>query len=777
MDPGIVATTGRLVFMPVRHHSPACARAVQAIAQELRPAMVLIEGPADFNERLDELYLPHRLPIAIYSYVRMGDNTRRGAFYPFCEHSPEWEALLVARELGAGVRFIDLPWMELASARTVSHRYADRELRESPYIPRLCEKLGVEDFDSLWDRLIEVDPALTPAQLVERVHHFCFHVRANSSHISEEDLRREAFMARQIRSALESCDGPVLVVTGGFHSYALYAALHGFPSIEPATALHGTQETEHAPGEPQPVIEHGIALTPFADLRLDSLSGYEAGMPSPGFYHQVWADRAAGKPNSYRTLLAQAVERLRERGQIASTADLIAVESVACSLAALRGQAQVWRRDLIDAIISALIKEAIEPGTQHPFLDAIFAVFRGDKRGKLADGVLLPPLVYDIQEQLKTHELEPQPVARSVRLDLALAADLERSRVLHRLRILGIHGFVRRDGTDFVGRSDLTTVWEVWEITWSPDFDAACIEAAIYGAALPDATAMRLTEQAGAIERSAEQAGCLLLDACLAGLSAQSEQLLERLVVLVRQDADFFSVAGALGHLLYLYRYDDTLGVTGSADIGGLLVEAFQRVLWLLEMLGQPQGRDRDLIRSLRAIVQTFEACEQTLALDRMELVDILRRTAEAAAQRPLVRGAATGALWTLGEAAIEQVRVGLQASAAPEALGDFLTGLFALARETVQRHQELVATIDRLMMDFDDAAYLQALPAMRLAFSFFTPREKHYIARTLLDNQQGNDALPELEVGVAIAARALAVESRLLELVARYGVRGGQNE
>lgn len=253
--------------------------------------------------------------------------------------------------------------------------------------------------------------------------------------------------------------------------------------------------------------------------------------------------------------------------------------------------------------------------------------------------------------------------------------------------------------------------------------------------------------------------------------------MLERLVVLVRQDADFFSVAGALGHLLYLYRYDDTLGVTGSADIGGLLVEAFQRVLWLLEMLGQPQGRDRDLIRSLRAIVQTFEACEQTLALDRMELVDILRRTAEAAAQRPLVRGAATGALWTLGEAAIEQVRVGLQASAAPEALGDFLTGLFALARETVQRHQELVATIDRLMMDFDDAAYLQALPAMRLAFSFFTPREKHYIARTLLDNQQGNDALPELEVGVAIAARALAVESRLLELVARYGVRGGQNE
>jgi hypothetical protein len=152
----------------------------------------------------------------------------------------------------------------------------------------------------------------------------------------------------------------------------------------------------------------------------------------------------------------------------------------------------------------------------------------------------------------------------------------------------------------------------------------------------------------------------------------------------------------------------------------------------------------------------------------------VLRRAAGAAAQRPLVRGAATGALWTLGEAAVDQVRADLQACAAPDLLGDFLTGLFALARETAQRHHELVATIDILMMDFDDAAYLQALPAMRLAFSFFTPREKHYIARTLLASEQAIDALPELEVGVAVAARALAVESRLLELLARFGVRGG---
>ncbi|MBC8162187.1 MAG: hypothetical protein H7Z42_13330, partial [Roseiflexaceae bacterium] len=208
----VIAPTEKLVFIPVRHHSPACARVVRTIAHELRPAVVLIEGPFDFNERLDELYLPHQLPIAIYSYVRLHNQARRGAFYPFCEHSPEWEALHAARELGATVRFIDMPWHALATAQTPAHRYADHELRENPYIPTLCEKLGVDDFDSLWDRLVEIDPLLSAQRIMERVHQLCSHIRA-SSRVPDEDLRREAFMAQQIRTAQHEFAGPVLVVT------------------------------------------------------------------------------------------------------------------------------------------------------------------------------------------------------------------------------------------------------------------------------------------------------------------------------------------------------------------------------------------------------------------------------------------------------------------------------------------------------------------------------------------------------------------------------------
>jgi hypothetical protein len=770
MNPDIYATTGPLVFVPVRHHSPACARTVRVLANELRPAAILIEGPADFNERLHELALPHRLPIAIYSYVRLNNEQRLGAFYPFCEHSPEWEALRVARELAIPAHFIDLPWSAVATSTAPAHRYADGELRDSPYIPTLCQKLGVEDFDGLWDQLVEIDPDLSIEQLLQRVHNLCYAIRASSSHVPvpAEDLRREAFMAAQIRAAHEKYGEPLLIVTGGFHSYALFEHL-ALAADQPEAPLVAADQ----------VTEQGLALTPFTDARLDGLSGYEAGMPSPGFYHRVWHMRNKGGGAIHSELLAQALVELRQRGQVASTADVIAVETSARALAALRGHAEVWRQDLIDAMIGALIKEAIEPDTRHPLLDALLSVLRGSKRGRLAEGVLLPPLVHDIHNELIARDLEPQMLQRAVRLDLATPADLARSRVLHRLRMLGIRGFVRAGGSDFVGRADLTTVWEEWQLQWSPDFEAATIEAALYGPTLADAAASRLHEQAATVERSADRAALLLLDACLMGLPGHADTLLNRLAELVHEDADFFSVAAALGHLLYLYRYDDTLGALGHGDIGGLLATTFGRAIWLLELLGQPQGQDRELLRSFVALLQTFEACEQALSLDRAEFAAILRRAAANRNQRPLVRGAATGALWTLGQALLEDVRADLRACAAPDQIGDFLTGLFSLARETAQRHPELVASIDELLMEFNDGDYLQALPALRLAFSFFTPREKHYLARTLLGPPTVEaPPLPALEVDLVTATRALALEGRLLALLQRFGIRdGGSHE
>jgi len=174
----LLDVAGPLVYFPVRHHSPACAALLRQFIQDRRPAAVLIEGPSDFNERIDELHLPHTLPIAVYSYVHLEGGSRRGAFYPFCEYSPEWQALLAARQAGCPARFIDLPWAELAaSADEPQNRYSDAELRYGRYVKTLCRQLGVEDFDAAWDVMIEQHQQLTLADYFQRCHTYCCQVR------------------------------------------------------------------------------------------------------------------------------------------------------------------------------------------------------------------------------------------------------------------------------------------------------------------------------------------------------------------------------------------------------------------------------------------------------------------------------------------------------------------------------------------------------------------------------------------------------------------------
>jgi hypothetical protein len=775
-DAGICQTDAPVVFFPVRHHSPACARLVRQLALEIQPSVILIEGPSDFGDRLPELTLPHQLPIAIYSYIQLADGQRRGAFYPFCVYSPEWQAIQVARELSIPFQLIDLPWADVAAGDAPIHRYADAEFRQSQYVANLCQKLGVESFDTLWDTLFEIDPNLTPEHYLERCHYFCFHMRITEGQISETDLRREAFMIQQIRAAMRSHPGQILVVTGGFHSYPLYEQI--FACAEGTQPHDPTIQLTSASPSDQPYQERGLALTPYSYQRLDSLTGYNSGMPNPGFYHVVWQHRSTGQTDVWRSLLAQVAKDLRQKEQVVSAADLIAVETMARGLATLRGHAEVWRQDLIDGIIGALVKEELEYGCIHPFLQAVHAVFRGQERGRLAAGTMLPLLVQNIQTQLHHFDLEPAVQERKVDLDLAMPSDLAKSQFLYCLRILGVSGFLRTDGSDFIGRQHLVRVWEQWTLKWHPEFDASCIEAAIYGATLVEAAIARLTELAQSIERDAEKAAILLLDACLMGLPELGNVLYAQFVELIRQDGQFFTTAKALEHLLYLYRYDEILGTTERLDIGTLLVETFQRCLWLLEGLGQVQGMEQNLLRGLRAVLEAFERCSSLLGLERDRFIQILHRISTDAQQIPLMQGATTGVLWTLGETPMQQILADLNFAATPDHLGDFLTGLFFMAREAAQRHPELVQKIDQFLMAYDDESFLEALPALRLAFSSFTPREKHHMTRTLLNSLEPDSEekpLVDLEVSVEQATAVMAFEAKLFQAVRRYGLRGGQ--
>jgi hypothetical protein len=138
--------------------------------------------------------------------------------------------------------------------------------------------------------------------------------------------------------------------------------------------------------------------------------------------------------------------------------------------------------------------------------------------------------------------------------------------------------------------------------------------------------------------------------------------------------------------------------------------------------------------------------------------------------------GASLGALWSLGATDGEVVRTQMRQFADAERLGDFLTGLFALAREQVQRHPDLVQALHEVMVGWSDDEFLTGLPAMRLAFTYFTPREKHHLALTLREalGLGAGEMMAALTVSVDAAVRAMVFEGRLLEAARRYGIRGG---
>ncbi|SFH92584.1 hypothetical protein SAMN05421753_10433 [Planctomicrobium piriforme] len=755
-----------VVYFPVRHHSPVAASLVDSLIQRLRPTAVLIEGPSDFNAHLEELFLDHELPIAIYSYFRKG-TIHGGAYYPFCEYSPEWAALQAAQRIGAAVEFIDIPWSTVAHEDGLMHRFADGELRRGRFVDLLCQRMQVEDFDDLWDQLIESHPALELNDYLQRTHALCLQIRLWDEHISMADRKREAFMADRIRAVHADGKYPILVVTGGYHSGAL-AALHEnleCPGIELMPAEAGPSAISFD--------EVGIALTTYSYERLDSLTGYNAGMPNPGFYEQAWRQRQAGSGFSHAALLQDLVRELRIRKQTMSTADLIAVETSARALAALRGRKHVWRRDLVDGVTSALIKDELEVGCESPFLSAVHAVLRGNRRGKLATGTRLPPLVVDIRDQLFATALEPKLQVQDLALDLLQPADLAKSRLLNRLRLLQIRGFEFIGGTDFLKRHNLRELRETWRIRWSPEFEASCIEASRFGTLLVDAVSNRLAEAASQPLTNAEVAAELLVEAARAGIEILSETLFDKLRRLIDAEAAFASITGALGHLLFLYCHDEALGTKEVPRIGALLDVTFERTLWVLEALGQAGGDARTQLRGMRAILETWQRANRILSLQQNEFSAVMHRVESDPRKPAALRGAAAGVLWTIGMANDEQILADLLLFAVPSDLGDFLAGLFAVAREVAQRHAQLVQTIDRLVNGFGANDFQEALPSLRLAFTYFTPREQHYMLSTLFDSLGLKPAQPlaTLKVDAATAAEALALEERLFELIARYGL------
>ncbi len=737
-----------LVVLPVRHHSPACAAAVQAAFARHRPSRVLIEGPRSFTDLVDLLCHPEaEYPLAVYTWSRatgpgQAPGAGHGGYYPFCDYSPELVATRLGRAAGVPVSFCDLEVGEQAAAAAAAVLPGDGSLlREDVYahsraLTALAERLGCRDQEDLWELLFEADPVDTDLDEHQaRMTAYCLLARRDhtDADLDREGTRqREAEMVHHVREALaarRAGDGPVLVVLGGFHAVALPDLLAD-PPARPTLDLGR--------------VEAGSALVRYGFDRLDRLNGYASGMTAPGWHQRIWDERGRGAaPDEARraaalTVLLDVADEMRGRHRTpVPTPTLAAAQGQLLLLTDLRNHPGPLRSDLLDAVTSCLVQgEADVEGrlvrrvTRH--------VLTGTRVGRVPPGAGTPPLVRDTLERLRALRIDTEATEpRNLALDLYRnPAHRRTSRALHGLRLLAVPFAEHTAGPDFVRGTGLARLQERWTYLWNPGSEGRLAEVSLLGSTLPEAVEARFAQVLGAATEdgrvpSSTEAVALLAQAAVLGLHDRLAPVLQLVRTALARETGFVGAVGAAGALALLEEGREPLEAARLEGLAELVATAYSRCLYLGADL-QGDEQPPDAVATALARLRELLASPGGAALDAepfWALVDQLRGGHD----RALVRGAATGLASTAGRLSVEELArtvAGHLASSMPaeEAVG-FVRGLFATARETVWQDSGLVAELDGRLTGWDQQTFLRTLPDLRLAFADLTPRETDRVA------------------------------------------------
>ncbi|QKT08695.1 hypothetical protein HUN08_16885 [Gordonia sp. X0973] len=729
--------TPERVIIGVRHHSPSSARAVRQAIEKYRPARVLVEGPRSFTPLVESLADERaRTPLAIYAYTEAKRGAKGapglGAYYPFCDFSPELVAVRDAAAAGIPSSFIDLDIAEQHATSKAddasSLQWDERRLVFSETLRAVAEQLGCRDADELWEQYFE-SAALTedPAEHAARLVAYCALARADTSpreHDRDGTTAREAEMTWHVTEAMAAADGPVLVVVGGYHAVVLPDLLDDPP--------------------PRPLIKapaSRAALIRFSEPRVDSVNGYAAGIRSPGWHRRSWEHMTAGR-GDYRTraatesLLAIA-GRLRELGYPVALPTVTDADAHVRRLARLRGRSAPTTRDLRDAVAATFVKGDVAVEGQVP-LEVTEEILTGDLIGQVPPGTATPPLVADALARVEAARLTvDDPVSRETTLQIyRRPAARQTSRILHGLVLLDVPFGELVRGPDFTGGTDLHLITERWRYRWSPATEAGLVEASRYGSTLPAAVATRFAEVVddflgGADRSSAEAAAALIARSCVVGSRERDDALAAAAAEAVADEPSFCGAATACNLLTMLFRAREPLAAADFPALPDLARSALRRADYLARLL---PAEDPD--QMITAVLALREAVGETALLDadedRAALAGIVRRLADDHGA-PAVRGAAVGLRYSDGELSAAEtagrLRGALSGTLGPADALPFLTGLMRTAREFAWQETDLVDVLGDLLGSWTDDQFGEALPLLRLALSELTPGETDLVA------------------------------------------------
>ena len=574
--PRLPCTPQDLLLLGVRHHGPGSARAVRAALDAYRPEAVLIEGPPEADALTGFAADPAmRPPVALLAHAT--EDPARAAFWPFAEFSPEWVALRWAADAGAEVRFIDLPAAHSLALRAAGPESADPEppgpesagpgpgpadpaaesaataLRVDP-LAVLAETADYEDAERWWEDAVEHRGTGTGTGTrsgsgdggedgtdgdaygpFEAVAEAMAAIRETYGEADARDLVREAHMRLRVREA-RRVYARTAVVCGAWHV--------------PALTGRTTAAADRLLLKGLPKVKVETTWVPWTHRRLARAGGYGAGIDSPGWYQHLFT--APDRPVT--RWMTKVAGLLRDEDLPVSSAHVIEAVRLADTLAAMRGRPLAGLGETTDAVRAVMCD-----GSDVPLALIQDRLVVGDVLGEVPPDAPAVPLARDLAREQRRLRLKPEALEKEVELDLRKELDAGRSRLLHRLRMLGIEW-----GEPAVSRGGKGTFRETWRLRWEPEAAIRVAEAGIWGTTVQAAAAVRAQDAAvnGAtladVTAVAEQ--CLL-----AGLSDALPTVMRVLADRAALDADVAHLAAALPALVRAVRYGDVRGTDSSA--------------------------------------------------------------------------------------------------------------------------------------------------------------------------------------------------------------------
>lgn len=724
---------GGPVYFGVRHLSPAAAFQLRRALDEIRPELVLVEGPSDLNDQMEWLCHPEaKFPAAILAYTK--EQPVRTILYPFAIYSPEVQAILWAHEHHVPCRFMDLPsGVFLAMERPVIPMPEDAaDTTESVY--ERLETLTGEDHDTFWERNFEQ---------AEDYHAACStfgrELRAsvqNDPYRTAENTVREAYMKRVITQAVDSGvpAEKVFCVCGAFH-------------VEGLRTCEAMKDEELAA---LPAVDSTSTLMPYSYYRLSTRSGYGAGNKAPAYFHLLWdAMNGAGLESAASAYLVKLASAHRKAGNIISSAEIIEAVRLADTLRQLRGSRYPCLQDLRDAAITTM-----GHGNFSELAVAFADTEIGTEIGFLPEGVSRTSVQEDFYQQLKQLRLERFRTVELQQLDLdlrekltvkseeAAILDLRRSCFLHRLRVLDIH-FAKV----LPSRQEKANWGEYWELRWAPEIEIEVVESALLGDTIEQAAAFALKER-GEKAGTIAEAATIFQDAFLCGMLSAAAHALSVLQALSVDAAALTDVAETAQRLSLVVRYGD-LRRFDTAPVVPLIQQLYLRACLTLEDACVCDTK------SAPAVTQAMERLNGLPLnhefLDHSAWVSLLERISDRDDLNTRCSGFAMAILLERGVAGEELLARELSRRLSPGIPADlgagWFEGLASKNRYALIARLSLWKHLSNYLDSLDELTFRRALVFLRRAFSEFSPSEKSDIAENLgeiwgLNQQQTAEVL-----------------------------------